>query len=222
MTGSCVVYCRVSTSMQAAGGSSLEQQESAGLAWAASRGLSAEVFRDEGLSGRDMSSRPGVSAAVARAKALGCPLVVLSLSRLGRSLVDLVVCGEALAAAGADLVSLSESIDTSTAGGKMVFRMLCVLAQFERELVGERMASCWAYRRGVGLSCPTRTGERVEGGRLVPDPPRVEALAEIRRLKALGRSNRRIARELNAAGMRAPRGGEWFESTVRAIVGRAA
>jgi hypothetical protein len=61
--------------MQAERGGSLAEQESAGRAWAAARGLEAEVFRDAGLSGKDMAGRPGVVAAVARAKELSCPLV---------------------------------------------------------------------------------------------------------------------------------------------------
>ena len=49
-----------------------------------------------------------------------------------------------------DLVSLSEQIDTTTASGKMVFRMLAVLAEFERDLISERTRAAMATKRANG------------------------------------------------------------------------
>jgi predicted glycoside hydrolase/deacetylase ChbG (UPF0249 family) len=56
------------------------------------------------------------------------------MSRLARSVKDTLSIGDRLDSAGADLVSLSESTDTTSAAGKMVFRMLAVLSEFERDL----------------------------------------------------------------------------------------
>ncbi len=61
--------------------------------------------------------------------ACGGVLVVYSLSRLARNTTETLELGERLAKAGADLVSLSEKIDTTSAAGKMVFRMLAARAQ---------------------------------------------------------------------------------------------
>lgn len=48
------------------------------------------------------------------------------------------------------MVSLSERIDTTSAAGRMVFRMLAVLAEFERDLCGERTKSALAHKRSRG------------------------------------------------------------------------
>jgi site-specific DNA recombinase len=65
-------------------------------------------------------------------------LVVYSLSRLTRSTTDMLHVSELMEQRGVDLVSLTEKIDTISAAGKMVFRMLSVLNEFERDLVSER------------------------------------------------------------------------------------
>ena len=61
-----------------------------------------------------------------------------------------VAINERLHKAGADLVSLSEKIDTTSAAGKMVFRMLAVLAEFERDIISERTAGAMQHKRGLG------------------------------------------------------------------------
>ncbi len=68
----------------------------------------------------------------------GDVLVVWKLDRLGRSLRHLVEVVEDLAAKGIGFKSLRESIDTTTAGGKLVFHIFASLAEFERELIVER------------------------------------------------------------------------------------
>jgi DNA invertase Pin-like site-specific DNA recombinase len=57
---------------------------------------------------------------------------------------------EALERKGADLVSLSERIDTTSSTGKMVFRMLAVLSEFERDVISERTSMAMAHLRLTG------------------------------------------------------------------------
>jgi DNA invertase Pin-like site-specific DNA recombinase len=97
-------------------------------------------------------------------------LVVWRLDRFGRSLKDLVSKMEKLEERGADFVSLTEGIDTTTAQGKLTFHIFGALAEFERELSRERtMAGLRAAReRGrVGGRPPA-----LEEG----DIPKVQAL----------------------------------------------
>ena len=61
----------------------------------------------------------------------GWDFVVYSLSRLARSTRDTIEIADRLDRDGADSSSLSERIDTTTAAGKMAFRMMAVLAEFE-------------------------------------------------------------------------------------------
>jgi len=77
----------------------------------------------------------------------GDTLVVWRLDRFGRSLKDLVSKMEALEEKGADFVSLTEGIDTTTAQGRLTFHIFGALAEFERELSRERtMAGLKAAR----------------------------------------------------------------------------
>jgi DNA invertase Pin-like site-specific DNA recombinase len=77
----------------------------------------------------------------------GDTLVVWRLDRFGRSLKDLVSKMETLEERGADFVSLTEGIDTTTAQGKLTFHIFGALAEFERELGRERtMAGLKAAR----------------------------------------------------------------------------
>ena len=83
-------------------------------------------------------------------------LVVWKLDRLGRSLRHLVDVVEDLAARGIGFKSLRESIDTTTAGGKLVFHIFAALAEFERELIVERT--------NAGLKAARERGRK--GGRV--------------------------------------------------------
>ena len=68
----------------------------------------------------------------------GDVLVIWRLDRLGRSLVELVRISQELEQRGIELRSLSESLDTTSAAGKMVFAVFAAVAQFERDLISER------------------------------------------------------------------------------------
>src|SRR6185295_927090 len=95
-------------------------------------------------------NRPALQAALEAACRGKAALVVYSLSRLARSTRDAIGMSERLHKAGADLVSLSERIDTTTAAGKMVFRMLAVLAEFERDQIAERTKGALSHMRNQG------------------------------------------------------------------------
>jgi DNA invertase Pin-like site-specific DNA recombinase len=93
------------------------------------------IFTDQ-MSGAK-AERPGLEQALSHARA-GDTLVVWKLDRLGRSLQHLIETINGLAARDVGFRSLSESIDTTTAAGKLVFGIFGSLAEFERELIRER------------------------------------------------------------------------------------
>lgn len=68
----------------------------------------------------------------------GDTLTVWRLDRLGRSIKDLIEIVEKLEALGVGFQSLTENIDTTTSGGKLVFHIFAALAEFERTLIRER------------------------------------------------------------------------------------
>ena len=118
-------YVRVST---------VEQHEDRQLAaikqWGAEK-----IFIDK-MSGKNMD-RDGLRNMMDFIRE-GDSLCVLELSRLGRSLPDLIKITDDLQKKKVSLVVLKENIDTSTPTGRMIFYMLAVIAQFERETILER------------------------------------------------------------------------------------
>src|SRR3954471_21340057 len=111
------------------------------------------VHEDKASGGRD--DRPGLKACLGYLKA-GDVLVVWRLDWLGRSLLHLVGIVAELRSRGVGLRSLSETIDTTTATGELVFHLFASLARHERALVRERVA---------GLEAARRRGRR--GGRML-------------------------------------------------------
>ena len=93
--------------------------------------------------------RPGLTQAKEQLRR-GDTLVVWRLDRLGRSLKDLIEWMNYLDTEGVALKSLQESIDTSTATGKLVFHVFGALAEFERNLILERTQAGLSAARARG------------------------------------------------------------------------
>lgn len=83
------------------------------------------------------ADRPGLTAALAYVRE-GDALAVWRLDRLGRSLPHLIEMVGALDARGVGFRSLTEAIDTTTSGGRLIFHVFGALGQFERDLIRER------------------------------------------------------------------------------------
>lgn len=110
------------------------------------------LFKDYGVSGANFS-RPGLDSALRRLTA-GDTLVVWRLDRLGRSLHKLVELVEQMKLRDVQFESLTESINTNSPSGTLVFHMFAALAQFERALISERtragMMAARARGRAIG------------------------------------------------------------------------
>src|ERR671929_2209816 len=94
-----------------------------------------DIFTDH-ISGTK-ARRPGLEQALSHLRP-GDTLVVWRLDRLGRSLRHLIDTVTDLQEKGIGFKSLTESIDTTTSGGKLVFHIFGALAEFEREIIRER------------------------------------------------------------------------------------
>jgi DNA invertase Pin-like site-specific DNA recombinase len=96
-----------------------------------------------------LASRPGLDKALEQLRQ-GDTLVVWRLDRLGRSLKHLIEVVEDLNAQGIGFASLTESIDTTTSNGKLIFHIFCSLAEFERNIIRERTMAGLAAARARG------------------------------------------------------------------------
>ena len=105
------------------------------------------IFVDK-ASGK-LESRPALDDLLTQARP-GDTVVVWRLDRLGRSLKHLIETVGALEARGVAFVSLTEAIDTSTPGGRLIFHVFGALAEFERDLIRERTLAGLAAARARG------------------------------------------------------------------------
>ena len=128
--------------------------------------------------------RPQLQAALDYMRA-GDTLVVWKLDRLARSLKQLIETVEALGGRGVGLRSLTEAIDTTTSGGRLVFHIFASLAEFERGIIRERtMAGLEAARaRGRrGGRPPALTDKDLVAARAMLRDPEITVAEVARRL----------------------------------------
>lgn len=222
-----IAYIRVSTTGQVTDGVSLEAQRARIQSWCSLHDYELlEVKVDAGLSGGRADNRPGLQAAIDLACRQKAALVVYSLSRLGRSTTDVLAIANRLEKCGADLVSLSEKIDTTSAAGKMVFRLLAVLSEFERDLIIERTTAAMSHLRSQGRRIsrhvPFGYSLAEDGKHLVSVEAEQQVVQEIKRLRETNLSYATIAAKLNQSSINSKNGGRWHAKTVRDIVLRAA
>jgi DNA invertase Pin-like site-specific DNA recombinase len=93
--------------------------------------------------------RPGLTDALSHLRP-GDTLVVWKLDRLGRSLKHLIETVTQLQEQGIGFRSITESIDTTTSGGKLIFHVFGALAEFERDIIRERTKAGLAAARARG------------------------------------------------------------------------
>jgi len=216
-------YVRVSTEQQASEGVSLEAQRAKIEHWCKANDYElVNVYVDAGISGKSMDKRPGLLDALKSLKK-GMALVSYSLSRLARSTKDALSIGESVAKKKADMVSLTEQIDTTTAAGKMMFQMLSVLAEFERNLVAERTTNALQHKKRTGQKYTNQTPYGFEAieGRLVQVQQEAEIVAEIQAARSSGSTLQFIADGLNGRGIPTKTGKQWAPATIHLLLKRS-
>ena len=127
-----------------------------------------KIFSDLGVSGAEFQ-RDGLSKAL-KSLRNGDMLVVWRLDRLGRSLVELVRLVNELGQRKVEFNSLSEAIDTSSSGGRLLFHLLAAMAEFERSLISERTKAGMSAARARGSQIgrrPAMTDEERRDAHLV-------------------------------------------------------
>jgi site-specific DNA recombinase len=203
-------YVRVSTDEQVHG-HGLEVQEKAIRAFAASQGYDlVGVFSDPGVSGASRpAERPGYRAAVKSAAGI---ILVWMFDRLARAIVHAVTAVAELAAAGVEIRSVTEPIDTTTAMGRTIFAVLAGMAEQERAAITERT---WHGRREkaghggyAGGAAPYGYRTDKDGG-LAIDQQEAAIVKRIFDLDKQGLAHAAIARTLSAEGLRTRRGKPW-------------
>ena len=191
-----VLYCRVSTTDQ-----SCERQERDLLAFAVRSGYEViGVFKETGSGAKlDRAERKKVMA-LAQARRIDT-ILVTELSRWGRSTLDLLETLRELEVRRVSVIALNGmTFDLTSATGRMMATLLAGIAEFERDLMGERIKSGLAAAKARGRKLGRQSGQRPKSDRMAP---------KVMALVAQGRSYRLIGRELGLS-----------KNTVSAIVQR--
>ena len=172
------LYARVSTSEQ-----NTENQLTSLRLFAEARGWTPAEFVDHGISGAK-ERRPALDALLANVRARKVDVVVcVKLDRLARSVHHLVAMATEFEALGVDLVVIDQAVDTTTPAGKLMFHVLGAVAEFERDLIRERVIA--GIKRAKAQ------------GRHLGRPRRYQVdLARIKELMGEGLSLRAVARSL--------------------------
>jgi DNA invertase Pin-like site-specific DNA recombinase len=226
-----VGYVRVSTDQQAQEGVSLEAQKVRIRAHCTSQDIElVEIVCDDGYSAKSLD-RPGMKRALGMlAEKVVNAIVVVKLDRLTRSVKDLGFLCDTYFREGMphSLLSVSDSIDTRSASGKLMLNVLMSVAQWEREAISERTQEAMdeLKRRGVRMGTPPYgfqyTKEADEFGRrnMIPHPGEQANIARICEWHKQGLSVLGITKRLVAEGI-APRNERWERPTVYRILERA-
>ena len=217
-----VAYVRVSTSQQGRSGLGIEAQRAALARFADGEGFEivADYVEVETGKGSDaLDRRPELSAALAKARALRCPVAVAKLDRLSRNVH--FISGLMSHRVAFVVADLGPDVDP------FVLHLYAALAEKERALISGRTKSALAAAKakGVKLGNPNIEAAReaavaavkAEANRAAGNV--LPVIAEIQ--KAGTTSLRAVADALNARGVRTPRGGKWHAMSVRNALARA-
>jgi DNA invertase Pin-like site-specific DNA recombinase len=197
-----VGYVRVSTCGQAEDGVSVDAQTARLMAYAVAMDVElVDVVVDAGYSAKTLE-RPGMKRVLGmldRGEIAG--VIVTKLDRITRSLADLGMLVDRYFTKAASLLSVSDSIDTRTASGRLVLNVLGSVSQWEREIISERTKEAMSHIKREGarigrLPLGYKRSEEIDvhGRREVVEDPEGQAL--VRRVIELSGSHgiREVAR----------------------------
>lgn len=211
-------YTRVSTNEQAQSGLSLGAQRRKVEAQAIVSDLElVNVLEDPGASAASLQ-RTGMCELLAQINSGQVDMVIVSkLDRLTRNIGDLAGLLDSLSKArradggkGVDLIACEESLDTSTATGRLVINIMASVSQWEREVIAERTSAALQELRAQGRSTGAPPyGYNAVDGKLVRNEEEQAVMARIEELRTDGQSLQMVADTLTREGVRT-RGGREF------------
>jgi site-specific DNA recombinase len=209
-----LLYARVSTSVQANDGMSLDAQERDLIRAAEAAGyLNYEIVREEGRSGKSISGRPAIRSALQRLENKeASALFVTRIDRLARSTRDFLSIIDHSEKYGWRLVLLDLNLDTSNYSSRFVVTIMSALAEMERAIIAERQKDVHRDRRETGKIWGVDLG------------PKTKVPLEVRELivgyRTSGMSYGKIADRLNADGVTPVRGEKWHASAVHRLLNK--
>lgn len=213
-----VGYVRVSTSMQAEDGLSLEAQRAAISAYCVAHSLRLSKIYEDVESGAKSDRKGLLAALAAKSDVFG----VLKFDRLSRSIKHFIELYETYFSHSVELVAIREALRLDSALGRALVNILLVFAQMEREATGERTKEAIGHIRRSGYHFgkipygfeTQRVPDNPRYRILVPNPAEQATLARIKQMIDDGIGPTKIAAALNAESIAPPQGKKWTMSMV--------